>query len=92
MKQSPECISCNSFYTIEQVIIDCIIKKKIEQWCSTIPPLSTKQTTTFGFKPLNTKHDDVLAWEWHKNVAGLKWLVESQHIKISNSNTDIDKL
>ena len=30
-------------------------KRKIKQWWSTIPPISTKQTTTPHLKPLNMK-------------------------------------
>jgi len=43
-----------------------VMKRKLKQWWSTIPPILTKQTTTSQLKPSNTKKDHYR----HKNVAG----------------------
>jgi hypothetical protein len=68
------------------------MKKKVK-----IPSLSTKQTTTSHFKPLNTKkYYDMwfwkfLAWDMHKNVVGLSQFMGSQPLppdyRIYNNNT-----
>ena len=53
-----------------------------QRW-STIPPISTKQTITSHLNSLNTKQGDhdmtleLLAWDRHKNVAGLSQLMGS---------------
>jgi hypothetical protein len=63
-----------------------IMKRKFKQWCSTILPISTKQTITSHLNSIilnkrqqhTTLSIQVLAWDRHKQVAGLKQLMESQ--------------
>jgi hypothetical protein len=39
------------------------MKWKFKQWWSSIPPISTKQTTTFHLKSLNTKDHNIWCWK-----------------------------
>jgi hypothetical protein len=53
--------------------------KKLKQGSLTIPPISTKRTTTCHLKSLNIKLTTVLeiqimAWNRQKNVSKLNWL------------------
>jgi len=40
-----------------------IMLRKLRQWWSTIPPISTKQTITSHLNLLNTKTQDIWRWE-----------------------------
>ena len=74
----------------------------LQRW-STIPPITTKQTTTSHLEPLSIKihhkhmalEIQVLALDRHKNVAGLNRLMGSEPSPsdnwITNDNTDINK-
>jgi len=47
----------------------CSMKRKLTQWWSTIPPISTKWTTTSHFKLLNTKM--IMTYDIGNPVPGL---------------------
>jgi len=62
----------------------CIMNKKCKQWWTTIPSISTKQTTNSYINSLNIKMGmeyDVgnpnPGWDRHKNVTGLNRLMKS---------------
>ena len=74
------------------LIILFIMKGQLKWWWYTISPISTKRTTTSHFKPLNPKDHNImvleiliLAWDRHKNVAELNWLMGSQSLLIIGS-------
>ena len=69
-------------------LVAWVIKRKFNQWRSTIPPISTKWTTTSRLKTLNMKNSfkrpqhmalkmQVLAWDRYINMVGLTWLMGS---------------
>ena len=76
--------------------------KKLKQGSLTIPPISTKRTTTCHLKSLNIKLTTVLeiqikAWNRQKNVSELNWLgflrpALQQHILIKQYKTYTDFL
>ena len=73
-----------------------IMKRKFKQLWTSIPPISTKLTITSHLKALNMikRHMmleiQVLAWDKHKNVAGLKdvvYLLHRVHLCVFSKTT-----
>jgi len=64
-----------------------IMKRKFKQWCSTIPPISTKRTITSHLSWSHwlqrrsqhmTLEIHVLSWDRHNNMTGLNQLIWSK--------------
>ena len=79
--------------------INFVMNKKLKQWLSTIPPISTKRiiTSHLNWTQKRQRHMTlevlVLAWDRHTDVAVLNWLIGPQPSPldnwISNGNTYI---
>ena len=63
-----------------------IMKRKLKHWWSSIPTISTKQSSLINTKrPQHvTLEIQALAWDRHKNVVGLNQLMGSQHSSLDD--------
>jgi len=42
---------------------EMLVKREFKQWWSTVPPISTRRTTTSQLKSQNTKKHNVRCWK-----------------------------